>query len=117
MPFHKFTTMNTIFTTKNRSTLGSGPGNSDRFFPVVPDSCPRSSASLINPDPSLDLNGRRMSVVNLEAALASWKSIKNQKVLNFSQAYRSQVSEDLRITPARLGGFPRNLSSQLFSEE
>ena len=56
-----------------------------------------------------DLNSRRMAVVNLEAALACWKSIKNHDVSMISQEYRSRLSRTLRISPSRIGRLPDNL--------
>jgi len=56
-----------------------------------------------------DLNSRRMAVVNLEAALACWKSIKNHEVSMISQEYRSRLSRTLRISPSSIGRLPNNL--------
>ncbi|MDA9119704.1 hypothetical protein N9J83_06135 [Opitutales bacterium] len=56
-----------------------------------------------------DLNSRRMAVVNLEAALGCWKSIKNHEVSIISQEYRSRLSRTLRISPSRIGRLPDNL--------
>jgi hypothetical protein len=56
-----------------------------------------------------DLHSRRMAVVNLEAALACWKSIKNHDISMISQEYRSRLSRTLRISPSRIGRMPDNL--------
>jgi hypothetical protein len=56
-----------------------------------------------------DLNSRRMAVVNLEAAIACWKSIKNHEVSMISQEYRSRLSRTLRISPSPIGRLPDNL--------
>jgi len=58
-----------------------------------------------------DIHNCQMSVVNMEAALSSWKSINNHKVSQVSREYRSAVSRSLRVTPASIGTLPHNLMS------
>ncbi|MDG1326615.1 MAG: hypothetical protein P8P49_12690 [Opitutales bacterium] len=80
---------------------------SDRGRVTNSDYLPSPILSSITTDS--DLNSRRMAVVNLEAALACWKSIKNNEVSMISQEYRSRLSHTLRISPSRIGRLPDNL--------
>lgn len=64
---------------------------------------------------NLCLQAKRMAVVNLEAALASWKSLENKRLAQMSHAYRCRYSASLRITPSRTGGIPRNLIDHWFN--
>ncbi len=80
------------------------------------------SASRISPpqralrciDHTLDLHGRKMAVVNLEAALTNWKLLQADTVASVSRAYRLQVSSSIRITPKRIGGLPSEMLHRLF---
>lgn len=65
----------------------------------------------------LSLDGHKMAVVNLEAALASWKSFDNQKVSCLSNQYRQSVSSNLRISPNRVGTVPGNLMEYMLSSD
>ena len=56
-----------------------------------------------------DLNQRKMAVVNLEAALTTWKSIHNHKVNQVSEVFRSNLASKLRLSPAHTGLLPSNL--------
>lgn len=66
---------------------------------------------------TIEHNIRKMSVVNMEAALACWKSIENNRVIYCSHSFRSRVSGEIRITPTRLGEFPQNLARHLLRGE
>ena len=68
-------------------------------------------------DFSIEYNSRKMSVVNMEAALASWKSIENHRVIHCSHSFRNRVAREIRITPTRMGKFPRNLARHLLRGE
>ena len=70
---------------------------------------------MISVDPSLDTNSRKMSVVNLEAALSCWKHIKNNKLGDIGQKYRSSTSSKLRLSPLSIGGLPSNLMNHWLS--
>jgi len=74
----------------------------------------RANPILQSIDKSLDIYGRRMAVVNLEAALSSWKSIKNHKVNQLSEGYRVAQASKTRISPARSGTMPVHLMRHLF---
>jgi hypothetical protein len=56
-----------------------------------------------------DLNENKMAVVNLEAALTTWKSIHNHKVNQASEAFRCNLASKLRLSPAHTGLLPNNL--------
>jgi len=56
-----------------------------------------------------DLNENKMAVVNLEAALTTWKSIHNHKVNQVSEAFRSNLASKLRLSPVHTGLLPGNL--------
>jgi hypothetical protein len=75
-----------------------------------------STPLLKNLNTELDLNGRRMSIVNLEAALTSWKTINSKKVLNCSEAYRRHLSRESRISPTSVGSIPMQLTRHLMSD-
>ena len=78
----------------------------------------RIDRSFLNPNhPNLSHQARRMAVVNLEAALASWKSLENQKVSQMSLTYRSHFSTSLRINPSRTGSMPRSLMTHWFNPD
>jgi hypothetical protein len=70
---------------------------------------------MISVDQNLDTNSRKMSVVNLEAALSCWKSIKNKKLADVSQKYRSSLSSKLRLSSSSIGGLPSNLMNHWLS--
>lgn len=72
-------------------------------------SIPTGTDALLNLNPDLDLNGRRMSVVNLEAVLTNWKSIRNSKVAHCSETYRNRLSAEARISPSSVGALPPQL--------
>jgi hypothetical protein len=74
----------------------------------------RATPILHSIDKSLDLNGRKMAVVNLEAALSSWRSIKNYKVNQLSEEYRVAQASKSRISPAKSGTMPIHLMRHLF---
>ena len=101
--------MKTIITSNRYSTLAK------------PDmELARAGAPSSRHHPELPANGctfehniRKMSVVNMEAALACWKSIENNRVIHCSHSFRSRVSGEIRITPTRLGEFPQNLARHL----
>jgi len=76
-----------------------------------------TSKKLLEIDPSLDTNSRRMAVVNLEAALACWQSIQNHKVAKISHGYRSRICSQLRLTPSRIGGLPNDLMAHGFDTD
>ena len=76
----------------------------------------RANPILQSIDKSLDVYGRRMAVVNLEAALSSWKSIKNHKVNQLSEEYRVAQSCKSRISPAKSGTMPVHLMRHLFED-
>jgi hypothetical protein len=67
--------------------------------------------------PRLNLDGHKMAVVNLEAALATWKSFENNQVLKLSEKYRTKISSSTRVQPSTVGTFPRNLMNALYSTE
>jgi len=54
-------------------------------------------------------NENKMAVVNLEAALTTWKSIHNHKVNQASEAFRANLASKLRLSPAHIGLLPGNL--------
>ena len=56
-----------------------------------------------------DLNENKMAVVNLEAALTTWKSIHNHKVNQVSETFRTNLASKLRLSPAHIGLLPGNL--------
>ena len=56
-----------------------------------------------------DLSENKMAVVNLEAALTTWKSIHNHKVNKVSEAFRSNLASKLRLSPTHTGSLPSNL--------
>jgi len=60
-------------------------------------------------DRRTDLNENKMAVVNLEAALTTWKSIHNHKVNQASEAFRSNLASKLRLSPGHTGLLPSNL--------
>jgi hypothetical protein len=66
---------------------------------------------------TIEHNIRKMSVVNMEAALACWKTIENHKIIHCSHSFRNRISSEIRITPARLGELPQNLARHLLSED
>ena len=105
--------MKTIITSNRYSTLAK---------PDV--ELARAGASSSRHHPELPTNGctiehniRKMSVVNMEAALACWKSIENNRIIHCSHSLRSRVSSEIRITPTRLGEFPQNLARHLLRGE
>ena len=53
-----------------------------------------------------DLNENKMAVVNLEAALTSWKSIQNHKVNQASEIFRTNLASRVRLSPATTGHLP-----------
>jgi hypothetical protein len=61
-----------------------------------------------------DLNAKKMAVVNLEAALTTWKSIHNHKVNQASEVFRSNLASKLRLSPAHTGLLPSNLMRHSF---
>ena len=91
------------------STLKSSVSSNDRRAHLVDSTL--SSNRVSQESEVLDFNRRKMSVVNLEAALSSWKSIKNDEVAQISQRYRSIISNSLRINPGNTGNFPSQLMS------
>jgi hypothetical protein len=88
---------NTPISASSRATLGT-----------------RATPILQSIDKSLDLNGRKMAVVNLEAALSSWRSIKNHKVNQLSEDFRVAQASKSRISPAKSGTMPFHLMRHLF---
>ena len=59
----------------------------------------------------------KMAVVNLEAALATWKTFENKAVQAASRSFRSNLADSLRISPSRTGGLPRGLLHHLFAPD
>jgi hypothetical protein len=55
------------------------------------------------------INENKMAVVNLEAALSSWKSIQNHKVYQMSLNYRTALSHSMRISHSSVGYLPSSL--------
>ena len=72
---------------------------------------PSSTNLESNPLPS------KMAVVNLEAALATWKTFENKAVQAASRSFRSNLADNLRISPSRTGGLPRDLLHHLFTPD
>lgn len=103
--------MNVNLTSTKSPNRGEAKFDRGKFWldesPVIP------PQQLANPD--LGLQSRKMAVVNLEAALASWKSLENHKVSQLSQTYRFKYSASLRITPTSTGGLPQGLMNHCFS--
>ena len=58
-----------------------------------------------------------MAVVNLEAALATWKTFENKAVQAASRSYRFNLADSLRISPSRTGGLPRDLLHHMFAPD
>jgi hypothetical protein len=56
-----------------------------------------------------NLNENKMAVVNLEAALTSWKSIQNHKVNQVSEIFRTNLASRIRLSPVSTGYLPGNL--------
>ena len=94
--------MSTIISLPSQSALLKSDGSDHNTARIRAD-------KMISVDSSLDTNSRKMSVVNLEAALSCWKSIKNKKLAGVSQKYRSSISSKLRLSPMSIGGLPSNL--------
>ena len=65
----------------------------------------------------LSIDGHKMAVVNLEAALTSWKSIENHKVACLSTHYRKRLAVESRVSPARVGTVPHNLMEFMLSSD
>ena len=57
----------------------------------------------------------KMAVVNLEAALATWKTFENKEVQAASRSYRFNLADNLRISPSRTGVLPGGLLHHLFA--
>lgn len=93
----------------SRSRLNASGGQS---FPTAEST---SKLRANHPRPSLD--GHKMAVVNLEAALATWKSFENNQVLNLSEKYRTKITSSTRVQPSTVGTFPHNLMNALYSNE
>lgn len=55
------------------------------------------------------INEKKMAVVNLEAALSSWKSIQNHKVYQMSLDYRTSLAHSMRISHSSVGYLPSSL--------
>ena len=72
---------------------------------------PSSTNLESNPLPS------KMAVVNLEAALATWKTFENKAVQAVSRSFRSNLADNLRISPSRTGVLPRGLLHHLFTPD
>ena len=68
---------------------------------------------------SLESNplSNKMAVVNLEAALATWKTFENKAVLAASRSYRFNLADNLRMSPSRTGGLPGGLLHHLFTSD
>ena len=66
---------------------------------------------------SLETNplSSKMAVVNLEAALVTWKTFENKAVQAASRSYRFNLADNLRISPSRTGGLPGGLLHHLFA--
>jgi hypothetical protein len=58
-----------------------------------------------------------MAVVNLEAALATWKTFENNAVQAASRSVRLNLADNLRISPSRTGGLPEGLLHYLFTPD
>jgi hypothetical protein len=56
-----------------------------------------------------NLHENKMAVVNLEAALTSWKSIQNHKVNQASEIFRTNLATRIRLSPVSTGHMPGNL--------
>ncbi len=102
----------------NRQTMSSENSRSGisasgrQSFPAAD-----STSKLRANHPRLNLDGHKMAVVNLEAALATWKSFENNQVLNLSEKYRTKISTSTRVQPSTVGTFPHNLMNALYSTE
>jgi hypothetical protein len=56
-----------------------------------------------------NLHENKMAVVNLEAALTTWKSIQKHKVNQASEIFRTNLASRIRLSPASSGYLPGNL--------
>jgi uncharacterized protein YajQ (UPF0234 family) len=56
-----------------------------------------------------NLHENKMAVVNLEAALTTWKSIQNNKVNQVSEIFRTNLASRIRLSPVSTGQLPGNL--------
>lgn len=56
-----------------------------------------------------NLHENKMAVVNLEAALTTWKSIQNHRVNKVSEIFRANLASRIRLSPASTGLLPGNL--------
>ena len=56
-----------------------------------------------------NLHENKMAIVNLEAALTTWKSIQNHKVNQVSEIFRRSLSSRIRLSPPSTGHLPGNL--------
>ena len=72
---------------------------------------PSSTSLEANPLPN------KMAVVNLEAVLATWKSFENKELQAASRSFRSNLADNLRISPSRTGVLPRGLLHHLFTPD
>ena len=88
---------NTPISASSRATLGT-----------------RATPILQSIDKSLNLNGRKMAVVNLEAALSSSEVYQNHKVNQLSEDFRVAQASKSRISPAKTGTMPIHLMRHLF---
>ena len=105
--------LNTVSTRFSQGTKTSNPLLDRPHSLGEENTIPISSSSSLesNPLPS------KMAVVNLEAALATWKTFENKAVQAASRSFRSNLADSLRISPSRTGGLPRGLLHHLFAPD
>lgn len=102
--------LNTVSTRFSHGTKNSPPLDRTHSLEGT-DTIPVPSSANLEHNPL----SNKMAVVNLEAALATWKTFENKAVQAASRSYRFNLADNLRISPSRTGGLPGSLLHHLFA--
>ena len=104
--------LNTVSTRFSQGTKTSSPLDRTHSLEGI-DTIPVPNSANLEPNPL----SNKMAVVNLEAALATWKTFENKAVQAASRSYRFNLADSLRISPSRTGGLPRDLLHHMFAPD